>query len=152
MKQQFVILFLLACYWFSCKSGGNVDKIDGNLSTQLVQINAGKAATFAQIQFEDTLLDFGKITAGEKVTCFYAFKNSGTSDLLITDAHGSCGCTTPIYPHEPIAPGKTGKVEVTFDSDGKSGFVTKTVTVTSNTSPSVHYLKFTAQIDLNKSE
>ena len=63
----------------------------------------------------------------------FKFTNTGTGDLVIVNAVGSCGCTVPEYPKEPVAPGKSGVMKVTFNSAGKSGMQQKTVTITTNT-------------------
>lgn len=90
--------------------------------------------------------DFGKITEGEKVTHVYKLKNTGENPLVISDVKPSCGCTSPNWTKDPIPPGQEGKVEVQFDSQGKSGTQSKTVTVMANTEPKVKVLKFTGEI------
>ena len=77
--------------------------------------------------------DFGTIAQGEKVETVFNFKNTGESNLVISKAVGSCGCTVPEYPKEPIAPGKTAKILVSFNSAGKNGKQMKTVSLTTNT-------------------
>lgn len=77
--------------------------------------------------------DFGYIRQGEKVETVFRFKNTGQSSLIISKAVGSCGCTVPEYPKEAIAPGKSAKIIVSFNSEGKSGKQIKTVTLTTNT-------------------
>ncbi|HLP64382.1 DUF1573 domain-containing protein [Flavobacterium sp.] len=77
--------------------------------------------------------DFGEIKQGDKVNYTFTFKNTGNNDLTITSAQGSCGCTVPEYDKNPIKPGKSGKMKVSFDSTGKTGVQTKTVTVRANT-------------------
>ncbi len=79
--------------------------------------------------------DFGTVTQGEKVKTKFRFTNTGSENLVITNATGSCGCTVPEYPKEPIAPGKSGEILVEFDSGGKEGEQAKTVTVEANTEP-----------------
>jgi hypothetical protein len=81
------------------------------------------------------MFDFGTINEGEKVTHQFVFKNTGKSDLLISNASASCGCTVPTWPKEPIKPGAEAMLDVTFNSEGKPGHVEKTVTVTANTRP-----------------
>lgn len=85
------------------------------------------------VKFTETEHDFGKLQQGDKVTHVFSFKNTGTSPLLIANAKGSCGCTVPSYPKEPIAPGATGEINVVFNSKGKRGVQVKTVTLTMNT-------------------
>lgn len=77
--------------------------------------------------------DFGYVKEkGGDVTCWFEFKNTGTEPLIIRTARSSCGCTKPVYPKKPIAPGETGKVGVTYQPDGRRGAFDKTVTVVSN--------------------
>lgn len=84
------------------------------------------------ITFNKKEHDFGTIKEGDKVETTFVFTNTGEADLLISDAKGSCGCTVPEYPKEPIKPGKTGKMKVSFDSNGKPGNQQKSVNITSN--------------------
>ena len=94
--------------------------------------------TFAENQF-----DFGDIQPGSKVRHTFSFTNTGKSPLLIADATASCGCTTPSWTKEPVAPGAKGTMEVQFDSQGKSGLISKQVSVRANTQPNmtVIYIK-----------
>lgn len=86
----------------------------------------------SEFKFEKEEYDFGKIKQGESVTYEFKFKNVGKEPLIISEAHGSCGCTQPVYPKEPIMKGKEGVIKVTFNSAGKMGVQDKTVTITSN--------------------
>lgn len=86
----------------------------------------------SEFKFEQEEYDFGKIKQGESVTYEFKFKNVGKEPLIISEAHGSCGCTQPIFPKEPIMKGKDGVIKVTFNSAGKMGVQDKTVTITSN--------------------
>ncbi|WP_345234518.1 DUF1573 domain-containing protein [Hymenobacter saemangeumensis] len=88
--------------------------------------------TFAESEF-----DFGDIAADSKVQHTFTFTNTGKSPLLIQDATASCGCTTPNWTKEPVAPGGKGTVEVQFDSRGKQGLQNKQVNVRANTQPSI---------------
>ncbi|MEM9885435.1 MAG: DUF1573 domain-containing protein [Bacteroidota bacterium] len=87
--------------------------------------------------FDEMSYDFGTITAGEKVRHVYTFSNTGNEPLIISNARGSCGCTVPQWPQEAIAPGDEGEIVVEYNSKGKSGNETKTVTITANTEPAV---------------
>ena len=144
MRKIVIVSMLPFFAMAACKHSSRSDS--GKINSQLVQIDADGKVNGPRIMFTDTLHSFGTITEGERVTCVYPFKNTGTSDLLITDAHASCGCTKPTYPHDPIAANGTGKIEVTFDSDGKSGNYTKNITITSNTMPPTTVLKFTVNV------
>jgi hypothetical protein len=85
-----------------------------------------------KLVFEETEHQFGKINQGDKVKHTFVFKNTGDAPLIINSASGSCGCTVPEGPHEPILPGTTGEVHVVFNSAGKRGLQNKSVTLNTN--------------------
>jgi len=87
------------------------------------------------ISFDKKTWDFGTITDGEVVEHTFRFTNTGTSDLVISSASASCGCTIPNWPKEPIAPGEKGEIKVEFNSNGKKDMVTKDITILANTNP-----------------
>ena len=84
------------------------------------------------ITFKVDTMNFGTVTQGTVVEREFVFKNTGKTPLLITETKVTCGCTTPDYPKEPIAPGKTGIIHVKFNSAGKMGAQDKTITIVSN--------------------
>jgi len=84
-----------------------------------------------KIQFNKETHDYGIIKYNADPYCVFEFKNTGNEALLITEARGSCGCTVPEWPKEPIAPGATGKLKVTYDTKRVGNFQ-KSVTITSN--------------------
>ena len=92
----------------------------------------GKTTT---VKFNEMSHDWGSINEGDKMTHIFKFTNTGKTDLIISDARGSCGCTVPEWPKDPISPGKTSEIKVIFDSAHKSGQQNKTVTITANTEP-----------------
>jgi hypothetical protein len=85
--------------------------------------------------FEETEFDFGTVKEGEKVSHVYKFKNTGDEPLILSNAKGSCGCTVPEWPREPIAPGEEGEIKVEFNSRNKKGKRNQKVTITANTNP-----------------
>ncbi|MDX1909246.1 MAG: DUF1573 domain-containing protein [Bacteroidia bacterium] len=85
-----------------------------------------------KIEWASDKYNFGSVPAGTTVTHKFKFKNTGTEPLVITRVKASCGCTTPNYSKDPIAPGEDGFIDVSFDSTGKNGMQTKTITVTGN--------------------
>jgi hypothetical protein len=97
-----------------------------------------------KMEFDNLVHDFGTVKDGEKVVHIYKFKNTGKEPLIISDAKGSCGCTVPQWPREPIAPGKSGDIKVEFNSAGKGDAAgkpeSKRVTITANTDPVQTYL------------
>lgn len=89
----------------------------------------------ARIEFTEDVYDFGKVSVdGGKVSHVFNFTNTGDGNLVITNAKADCGCTKPIYSDEPVAPGKSATVKVTFVPNG-SGHFTKKVTLTTNGNP-----------------
>jgi Protein of unknown function (DUF1573) len=98
-------------------------------------------------KFEKEEYNFGTIKQGDKVEYSFEFVNSGKEALIITEAHGSCGCTVPEWPKQPLKKGEKGTIKVTFNSAGKEGMQDKTVTITSNAadSPKVLHIKGTVE-------
>ncbi len=122
------------------------------ISTDVIDVPAtasgipAEPGTAPLMVFYEEKHDFGKITQGEKVSYSFVFKNTGGSDLVISAAQASCGCTVPSYPKEPVKPGQEGKIDVLFDSEGKSGLVEKTITLVTNCNPSTKTLTISASI------
>ncbi len=87
------------------------------------------------MSFTKEEFDFGTVPEGEKVKHTFKFKNTGKEPLIISNAKGSCGCTVPKWPREPIAPGASGDITVEFNSDKKTGKRNQQVTITANTEP-----------------
>ena len=88
--------------------------------------------TGPKIVFSEKSFNFGDITQGEKVEHVFEFENVGNEPLILSDVRTTCGCTAPEWPREPVAPGKTAKVKVVFNSAGKMGMQNKVITVMSN--------------------
>ncbi|HVA97301.1 MAG TPA: DUF1573 domain-containing protein [Bacteroidia bacterium] len=137
---------LISIGFFSCNSSSNNVQPTNGLSSNIVNIpsngnNKGAAFTFTEMSH-----DFGNITQGEKVSYAFKFRNTGTSDLVISSAVGSCGCTVPEYPKGAIHAGADGVVNVVFDSTGKSGKVEKTVTLVTNSTPNTTVITIAANI------
>jgi Protein of unknown function (DUF1573) len=105
-------------------------------TTPAVNANAGKF----QWKFKEH--DFGKIPQGTPVTKEFEFTNVGKTPIVLSNAQASCGCTTPSMTKEPVAPGKTGKITVTYSAASPGAF-NKSITVYSNASEStlVLYIK-----------
>jgi hypothetical protein len=101
----------------------------------------------AAIKFKEDNFDFGTIKQGEKVKHTFEFTNTGKAPLIIQNASASCGCTVPDWPHDPIQPGESSKIEVEFNSAGKKGPQSKSVSITANTDPSITTLRFVAVVE-----
>ena len=91
--------------------------------------------------------DFGTLDEGDAVTHVFSFTNTGSEPLILDKCKGSCGCTVPQCPKEPIAPGASGEIEVKFNSKGKKNSQTKTVTINANTDPGQTILKIKAFVN-----
>ena len=100
----------------------------------------------AVITFEKEVHDFGEILQGEKVSCIFTYVNEGDTDLVITGANASCGCTVPKFSKKPLKPGEKERIEVVFDSEGRAGKQAKTVTIVSNAENRMVRLRLTANI------
>lgn len=110
------------------------------------------AGPTTSVDFEETTFDFGTIIEGEKIAHTYTFTNAGDEPLVISDAKGSCGCTIPAWPREPIAPGETASITVEFNSKGKRGKRNQKVTLTANTNPPQTFIYLTGQIEPRDAE
>lgn len=104
----------------------------------------------AKMKFEHEEFNFGTIERGEKVKNVFEFTNTSEVPLVITNAKGSCGCTVPEWPREPIMPGESSYFLVVFDSKGKKGNQAKRVTITANTEVAHTYLYLKGTVDIEK--
>ncbi|MEO9965074.1 MAG: DUF1573 domain-containing protein [Reichenbachiella sp.] len=96
--------------------------------------------------FSEESHDFGTINEGDVVEHVFEFTNTGDAPLIISSAAGSCGCTVPEWPKEPIGVGEKGEIKVKFNSRKKPGVQNKTVTITSNTFPKQKRIKIKANV------
>lgn len=100
----------------------------------------GFAAGTSKIEMPEVNWDYGQIKEGAIVKHEFWIKNTGTAELIISAAIVSCECSTAVLSRERIAPGKTGKLKVTFNSKDKKGFSSNTIKVCSN-DPEKPYLR-----------
>jgi len=99
----------------------------------------------AELTFEQTSFDFGRIPFGEPVSHAFKFTNTGQSPLKLLEVKPSCGCTTPQYTKTEVMPGEKGEILLQYDGKG-SGIVSKTATVTANTAQQTYQISFTAEV------
>ncbi|MCM5664380.1 DUF1573 domain-containing protein [Galbibacter mesophilus] len=85
----------------------------------------------AKIEFKKDVIDYGEIAKGSDGVRVFEFRNTGDAPLVISNVRSSCGCTIPKKPEDPVAPGKTGVIEVKYDTN-RVGPIRKTITVQSN--------------------
>jgi hypothetical protein len=142
MKKNLTIYFFLG---LMILSGCGGKSHTGMSSSDRQAADTGKAV----IRFNEYEHIFGKVNEGEKIGCIFTFQNTGTADLVINSATTSCGCTVSKYDRKPISPGKTGTMEVVFDTSGRNGIQSKTITVKSNATDPYVILKITTEITGN---
>lgn len=150
MKNSIIILFLsFVCV--ACNDNAS-SKIDVTKQTKPTRVSLDQVdtPTNAKMDFESTEWDFGEIEQGDAVDYAFKFVNSGTDPLIITNAKGSCGCTVPEWPREPVAPGGTGVINVKYNSKGKKGKQNKRVTLTTNMVPSQQVLIVKGQVNIKE--
>ncbi len=158
MKNKFLILSVLLIICFSsCKKAAtsidNTIESAATIETPVAEtpqientVDITKVSKSTEMTFEKVEHNFGKIKQGDKVDYNFKFKNTGTADLIISSAKGSCGCTVPEYPKEAVKPGESGEIKVSFNSDGKSGEQSKTVSIFANTVKGTEILTIKASI------
>jgi hypothetical protein len=117
-------------------------------------LNVNSNGALPDFKFEEENHNFGTIEEGTLAKYDFVFTNTGDAPLIITNASGSCGCTVPQWPREPIAPGEEGIIHVEFNSNNRTGNQTKTVTLDANTVPNKKVLRISAMVnpDPNKKE
>jgi len=139
-----------------CKNPKNPEMPENAISPSLIENPASASSNndskdnFPIFQFEKDKHDFGTIEQGEKIAYAFRFKNVGKGDLIIRSAEGSCGCTVPEFPKDPVKPGESGIIDVTFNSEGREGQQEKTVTIISNTVPNNYILTITGIVNAPK--
>ncbi|WP_097047372.1 DUF1573 domain-containing protein [Flagellimonas pacifica] len=94
----------------------------------------------AKIEFKSETIDYGEIAKGSDGVRIFEFTNTGSVPLVISNVKSSCGCTIPKKPEDPILPGKTGSIQVKYDTK-RVGPIRKAITVTSNADTPTKVLK-----------
>jgi len=133
------IIFVISAVLFSTYSfSQRVSELESDKTTQKVEKEAPKTQTQteakvvnATIDFESKVVDYGTIEHNADGKRKFVFTNNGTEPLVIKNAKGSCGCTVPTWPREPIAPGATAEIGVKYATN-RVGKFTKTITLTTN--------------------
>lgn len=136
-----------------------IDEVTGGKMSESIQDEKGQVYTpvnedsaakrndaQTRITYPKNEADLGEVVEGTIVKHSFEFQNTGNEPLFIYSAQGSCGCTIPNFSKEPIAPGQKGKIDIEFDSNGRPGSNTKTVSVHANTTPETTTLTFTVKV------
>lgn len=121
-KLIFLLLAILPLVAFSQKTKNKSGETTSNPGSQK-----------AKIEFGETTYNFGTISeTGGQATTEFKFKNTGSVPLILNNVQAGCGCTTPEWNRQPIAPGESGTIKVSYNPSGRPGVFSKTVTVNSN--------------------
>ena len=134
------LLLLLSC---------DEPKVNKNISDD--KVNSQSDDKLTQIAFDNIFHDFGEIQEGDIVETVFEFTNTGTKDLFISHAVGSCGCTVPNYPKNiPIKPGESGEIEINFDSSNMPNIQSKLIKVFANIPSGSVFLRIQALVEPKK--
>lgn len=131
------LAILLTVTLFSCNNNNKKTGGEYNITNSETANGENNTNGLPVIDFEEVEFNFGTVIQGEKVSHSFVFKNNGNGNLIISNVKASCGCTVPKWTKEPIKPGKTGTIEIVFDSANRDGKQTKSAKVYSNTQPNV---------------
>lgn len=104
-----------------------------------------KTAGGAEMTFETEVIDYGTIAQNANGVRTFNFTNTGNAPLIISNAKGSCGCTVPTWPKQPIAPGESAEIKVKYATN-RLGPINKSVTVTSNATKPTKVLRIKGNV------
>lgn len=138
------ILALSACFYSLAQTREN--PIKPQVTDVLNNNTATTPASNADMKLEKLTHDFGTVKYGGNGDCEFKFTNTGKDPLVLSTCQGSCGCTVPTCPKEPILPGKSGSIKVHYDTK-RPGPINKQVTVTSNSKSGQVILKITGTVE-----
>ena len=151
--KKYLLFFITATFFISCDVRKN-DKIADDAAVkeekqkkELTEKITAALKDSTTVQLIDSVYDFGKVKQGDLVKHSFAFKNTGTKPLVVQQAHPSCGCTVAEKPEQPIKPGETGVIKIIFDTNGKTNYQEKLITVNSNARPEFGVLKITGTVE-----
>jgi len=147
MKTPQCILLLIFSVAISCNSALEDKAITTDLvNSPLTANQSAEKALTPKIEMLEDSFDFGQMQQGESVTHDFVLKNIGDANLIISTAKGSCGCTVPEWPKEPIEKGEEVIIKVTFNSAGKSGKQNKTITLVTNAMPNTKVITINGNV------
>ena len=146
MKSIFFFLILFSIIT-ACADKNINDQLPGSIVNNPASAKGGAPeGNYPILSFDSTEFDFGSLKEGDVVSHTFKFKNTGTSNLVITDVRASCGCTSPSWPKEIIKPGNSNSVVITYNSENREGIFNKGVTVFCNAYPSNVVLKIQGMV------
>jgi hypothetical protein len=146
MKKIVILAFALSVF-IACENKQRTDNQTIEDNQKALQPTADK---FPVMEIDSAQVDLGTITQGDTIMHVYNFKNTGNMPLVLSNVSASCGCTTPSYSKDPVAPGERGFITVKFNSKGKEGKLNKTVTAFANTKPAENTVAFKIEVLVKK--
>jgi len=141
MKKVIMAVLCLTMSTFATKAQ---EKGELSVNTQTAPKSDPDAGKF---KFKEETHDYGEVPEGPLAEYDFEFKNTGKKPIVIQDAHGSCGCTVPTWPHEPIMPKQKAIIHVAYTTNGRPGPIMKDITINSNAqqSPMMLHIKGTVK-------
>lgn len=154
MKKYVLATAAAALMLSACKKSEQADQLVVNerheapspVMQQDDLVKEAKSKPMTNLVLSQSHFDFGKIKKGDKVEHTYEVKNTGTNPLIISAVVPGCGCTAPDYTKEPILPGKSGKITLSFNSTDFDGLVNKQAEVYANVEKAPITITFSADI------
>ena len=143
--KKLAYVFMIAAI-SACQSDDNSGQVTSRLAQEGTEDFVDTPLKTTTLSFNKMEHDFGNVRVGEDYTFKFLVTNTGKNPLIIEDAKASCGCTVPDKPDQPIAPGKSDEIVVTFSPKPGQGVTSKTVTVTANTEPKITTLTIRANV------
>ncbi len=144
MKKS-VLIILAVCGLFACKTNNASSKI----KKENIELAKKRDATMKGapvVKFDRTVHNFGTVNEGDIVETTFKVTNTGESDLIISKAQASCGCTVPTWPKAPIKPNETAEIGVKFNTSGKKNKQSKTITLTTNTEKGSEHVSISGMV------
>jgi hypothetical protein len=146
MKKIVIIgIVLVSVLYTSCKENASSKIKATNLETAKER-DEKLSLGFPVIEFDQMNYDFGTLVEGETVSGTFIVTNKGKVDLIITDVKPSCGCTTPDWTKDAIAPGETGEIKFEFNSANRVGKQNKSITVKSNAENTITTIRISGDV------
>ena len=132
MKKVFITLFCLSIATVAVKAQDKHAPVPPPPPGAPAPADKDPDAGIFKFKDADNTHNYGEVPEGPQAEYDFEFKNVGKKPIIITEAHGSCGCTVPKWPTEPILPKHKGVIHVTYNTDHRPGPIMKEVTITSN--------------------
>lgn len=145
IKNSILGIVLLSLAFVSCKENAT-SKIDSTNLETAKERDAKISLGTAVIDFNTKDYDFGTVKEGDVVEGIFKVANKGKTDLVITDASASCGCTIPEWPKEAIKPGDSAEIKFSFNSAGRTGKQSKTITLQTNSENVTEMLRISGTV------